>query len=168
MAALILNTACFKGNQYSLPQECFSNLQAYLDKYEALYLCDLLGAELYQLFLDELAINNPPIDPRFKVIYDAFKLDEGNCIRRSEGLKTMLTQLVYFEFVRDLAYSKTTTGVQFNMNEVSRGPEYNGYNDIEAYNEGVHNYHEIQWYICDNSTDYTEYNGQPLKFISGI
>jgi hypothetical protein len=164
----ILNSVCFKGNQYSLPQECFSKLQAYMDKYEALYLCELLGAELYELFIAELAINNPPIDPRFKVIYDAFIIDEPGCIRKSEGIKTMLTELVYFEFVRDLAYSKTTTGVQFNINEVSRGPEYNGYNDIEAYNEGVYNYHEIQWYICDNSTDYPEYNGQSLKFISGI
>ena len=164
----ILNTDCFKGNQYSLPMECFGKLQAYIDKYEAFYLCELLGAELYDLFVAELALNNPPTDARFKVIYDPFKLDESGCIRRSEGMKVMLTQLVYFEFVRDLAYSKTPTGVQFNMNEVSRGPEYNGYNDIEAFNEGVHNYQEIQWFICDNSTDYPEENTQYLNYISGI
>lgn len=164
----ILNTEYFKGNQYSLPQDCFSKLQAYIDKYEPIYLRSLLGANLYSLFLLELAANNPPTDPRFKVIYDPFNIDDNSCIRSSEGMKVMLTQLVYFEFVRDLAYSKTSTGVQFNMNEVSRGPEYNGYNDIEAFNEGVHNYQEIQWYICDNATDYPEENTQPLKFISGI
>ena len=163
----IIQIADFAGTQYSLPEQKYISYQNYLDKYEKEFLVNLLGAELYDLFISDL-VSGVPQTQRFIDIYNAFTVDDNNCIRYSEGMKVATLQYVYFYAVRDLSVKKTNTGVVFNNNEVSTGPFYSGYNIVEAYNEAIKNAKEIQWYICDNDEVYPEENVQLFKYISGI
>ena len=163
----IIQIADFAGTQYSLPEQKYISYQNYLDKYEKQFLTNLLGAELYGLFIADL-VSGVPQTQRFIDIYNAFSVDDNYCIRYSEGIKVALLQYVYFYAVRDLAVKKTNTGVVFNNNEVSTGPFYSGYNIVEAYNEAIKNAKEIQWYICDNNDIYPEENVQLFEYISGI
>ena len=163
----ILATTDFEVGEYTIPQDCYSDIQPYLDKYEKKYLIELLGCDLYALFIADLVGGVP----QTQIYLDIFnEICEDNCgtIQRSEGMKTMLIELVYFYLVRDLAVKKSTVGVGFNVNEVTEGPTYSGFNIVEAFNEGVKNYNVIQWYMSDNHTDYPDRNGICLGPISGI
>jgi len=163
----IIQISDFKDNEYSLPTKKYGDYQSYLDKYEKKFLVDLLGAELYGLFIADL-VSGVPQTQRFIDIYDPFDIDDDSCVRRSEGMKLATMQYVYFYAVRDSPVKKTNTGVVFNDNENSTGPSYSGFNIVEAYNESVKNAKEIQWYICDNDEDYPEENVQLFEYISGI
>lgn len=163
----IIQIADFAGTQYDLPEQKYLSYQNYLDKYEKEYLVKLLGADLYGLFIADLS-GGVPQTQRFIDIYNAFDIDDNNCLHRSEGLKTAVIQYVYFFAVRDLSVKKTNTGVVFNSNENSTGPVYSGYNIVEAYNEAITNAKEIQWYICENDVDYPEENMQLFVYSSGI
>ena len=163
----IIEIADFAGTQYSLTEQKYISYQNYLDKYEKRFLVNLLGADLYDLFIADL-VSGVPQTQRFIDIYDAFAIDDNNSVRYSEGMKVAALQYVYFYAVRDLSVKKTNTGVVFNNNEVSTGPFYSGYNIVEAYNEAIKNAKEIQWYICDNDELYPEENVQLFKYISGI
>lgn len=166
--SIVVNTD-FVG-EYSVSKTCFNDLDKYITKYEEYYLCNLLGAELYALFITDLTATSPqiPQTARFLDIFNSFKIDDNSCLRSSEGIRNMLVQFIYFQFIRDSNYKKTATGVVLSNPEVATMSPYLGYNLVEAYNEGVHNYKEIQWYICDNDTDYPEENIQHLNSISGI
>lgn len=153
--------------EYELPINCFSQIDTYIDKYEQVYLCDMLGADLYSLFIADL-VGGVPVDPLYLAIFNPFKIDESGCIRISEGIKATLVQFIYFHAVRDLGVKKSIGGTTKYQNEVSSESMYSGFNIVESYNEGVDNYSTIQWYICDNPTDYPEYNGQPKCYASGI
>lgn len=165
----ILALTDFEVGEYMIPGDCYSEakFQTYLDKYEKRYLIELLGCDLYALFIADLVAGVPQTQI-YLDIYNEICEDNNNTIQRSEGMKTMLIELVYFYLVRDLAVKKSTVGVGFNVNEVTEGPTYSGFNIVEAFNEGARNYNVIQWYICDNSADYPDYNGIYLAPISGI
>ena len=164
----IIQIADFAGTQYSLPELKYGSYQNYLDKYEKEFLVNLLGADLYNLFIADLDGNGVPQTQRFINIYNSFEIDDDSCVRYSEGMKIATIQYVYFYAVRDLAVKKTNTGVVFNDNENSNGPSYLGFNIVEAYNEAVKNAYEIQWYICDNDEVYPEENVQTFNYSSGI
>lgn len=145
-------------------------LQAYIDRYEKHYLIQLLGAELYDLFIADLTATSPqvPQSTRFLDIFNEFSIDDNDCVRRSEGMRVMLKQFIYFHFVRDSSRFKTSVGVVQNQGDVSTNTPYDGYNLVESYNQGVTNATEIQWFICDNDEDYPEENMQLFELTSGI
>lgn len=155
--------------EYKISQSCFSELDTYIEKFEKEYLCQLLGAELYDLFVADLTIATPqvPQATRFLDIFNAFNIDDSTCVRKSEGMRVMLKQFIYFHYMRDSNFQQTPTGVTRNVQELGEILPYNGWNLVRSFNEGVENYKEIQWYICDNMEDYTEENTQKLEFISG-
>jgi hypothetical protein len=163
----IIQLTDFESGEYTIPQDCYSDIQPYLDKYEKKYLIELLGCELYDLFIADL-VGGVPQTQIYIDIYNEICEDEGSSIVRSEGMKTMLIELVYFYIVRDLAVKKSSSGVGFNVNEVTEGPTYSGFNIVESFNEGVKNYNVIQWYMSDNHNDYPTRNGVCLGPISGI
>ncbi len=156
----------FGNGEYIVPQNCFDNIQPYIDKYEKHYLLRLLGADLYDLFIADL-VSGVPVDPIYLSLFNEFRIDETGCIRISEGIKQMLIQFCYFHIIRDLGVKKGIGGVGKYKNEVSE-VGYNGFNIVEAYNEGVDNWRAIQWFICENDADYPEYNGEFIKYASGI
>ena len=166
----IVQSSDFTG-EYKISTDKFSNLTAYIDKFEKFYLVRLLGADLYDLFIADLTVSTPqvPQTSPYTEIYAPFHTDDNGCLRISEGMVKMLVQFIYFHYLRDNLNKKTTSGVVQNMNENSTEKGYTGFNLVQSYNEGVENYQEIEWYICDNETDdYPTYNGVTLDYTSGI
>lgn len=165
----IISLADFQDGAYTIPQDSYIQAaqQSYLDKYEKKYLIELLGVALYDLVIADL-VAGVPATPIYLALYDPFYIDSNSSIKYSEGMKAMLIQLVYFYLVRDLPVKKSSSGVGFNVNEVTNGPSYSGFNIVESFNEGVDNYAAIQWYIRDNATDYPSEPRQHLNYISGI
>ena len=80
----------------------------------------------------------------------------------------MLVEFIYFHILRDLPNQKRLSGNVRLKSETGEPQPYNGTNLIPAYNQAVENYHNIQWYICDNSTDYPDYNGRIQSKASHI
>jgi hypothetical protein len=164
--AEILAPDDFGSGEYKIPQNCFDSVQNYIDKYEKLYLTKVLGAELYDLFVADLD-SGIPVDPIYYSLYDSFSVDETGCIRIYEGMKEMLKQFCYFHIIRDLGVKKGIGGVGKYQDEVA-STGYNGFNIVEAYNEAIDNAYAVQWFICENDTDYPTYNGQVFRYSSGI
>ena len=165
--SIVVNTD-FKG-EYNVSKNCYDQIDFYIEKYEKKYLLKLLGAELYDLFIADLTVNDPqiPQTQRFIDIFDAFQIDESNCVIESEGIRKMLTQLIYFHYVRENQVINTAGGTVSNAVELGLSASFMG-NIVQAYNEGVDNSHSIQWFICDNPTVYPEENIQLLENTSGI
>ena len=156
--------------EYKVSTKCHNDLQVYIDKFEKEYLIKLLGCSLYDLFIADLTANTPqvPQAQRFINIFDAFCIDEDCDIVRSEGIKQMLVQFIYFHYMRDQLNTKLVSGVARSLSETSDHIGYNGFNLIQSYNEGISNAWAIQWYICENETDYPEENTQAFYLMSLI
>lgn len=153
-------------------------IQAYIDRYEVRYLTDLLGCDLYDLFVADLTPAAPPILPTsvpqdaiFLSIFNAFCDDDGNTngIQHvSEGMLEMLKFFIMFEYAKDNQYDFAMTGATKNTFSNAEVFQLNGTNAIDNYNIGIKTYQEIQWFICDNSVDYPLYNGIPKEDTSWL
>jgi len=133
-------------------------LQSYIDSVEPSVLRDLLGCELYDLFIADL-VSGVPQSARFTAIFNAFNLDDGDCQYRSLGIKEMLKGFVYYSYVRDSDYFNTISGNVKNNFANSTGTRGVQYGLDERYNVSLDTYDTIQWYINENITNYPEYNG---------
>lgn len=162
---LYVNSSQFAG-QEKLAQDKFSvsDLDLYIDKYEVRYLQDLLGCKLYEDFATDFAITGvSPTAPKFQEIWNYICLDDGLCgIRRSEGIKDMLIDFIYFEYLRDSKTKVNIGGVNKNIQANSEEAPYHITNIYTNYNQAIESYDTIQWIICDNPNNYdwTDYNGQ--------
>tara|TARA_R110000744_G_scaffold148351_2_gene261395 strand:- start:11112 stop:11612 length:501 start_codon:yes stop_codon:yes gene_type:complete len=165
--SIVVNTD-FTG-EYKVAKTCYDQIDFYIEKYERKYLLGLLGAELYTLFVADLTATNPqiPQTTRFLDIFNSIQLDEGSCIITSEGIRKMLTQLIYFHYVRENQVENTAGGTVRNAVELGTNASFMG-NEVQAHNEGVRNSHAIQWVINDKSDIYPEENMQFLEYTSGI
>jgi hypothetical protein len=142
-------------------------LQEYIDKFEVDYLQDLLGCELYDLFVADL-LNGVPQTQIYIDIYEPFCKDD-NCGRwRSEGIVKMVEKFIFWKYTRDQKVKNTNTGNIVNSNEVSREAEFSESRIYTVYNEGICSYDAIQWYICDNLTDYPTFKGIIKKKTSWL
>lgn len=158
----------FKG-EYNVSKTCYDQLSFYIEKYEKYYLLKLLGAELYDLFIADLTVTDPqvPQTQRFIDVFDAFNIDESNCVVQSEGIRVMLTQFIYFHYVRENQVENTANGTVGNNTELGTPKPYFG-NIVQVYNQAIDNSSTIQWYIYDNNSTYPEENIQILPYMSGI
>lgn len=159
MGLLIAKTD-FTG-KYKVAQNSYTDIDSYIEKYEEIYLAELLGADLFALFkADVNPTTKQPVTAIYLNIYNSFKTDEGNCLIVSEGMKKMILGFIYFEYVRDEKFKATMSGIVVSANEVSRESGFTEFNLYSRYNESIDTYDSIQWYICKNKTSYTEFNGQ--------
>ena len=149
-----------------------NDLQEYIDNGEPEKLRDLLGCELYDLFIADFAITGTePTEQRFKDIFDPFCMDDGNTNglqHRSEGMKAMLKGFVYNEYVKDTDFANVISGNvknNFSNSAQARSVEYG---ITERYNRSVCTYQEIQWFIRDNSSTYPEFNGICKDVVSWL
>lgn len=164
--AILIQTSDFTG-KYSIAQNSFTPLQSYINKYEKEYLVDLLGVELYDLFAADVT-SYAPVTPIYQSIYNPFKQDYNKCIVYSVGMKEMLLGFIYFEYMRDQKIKNTITGAVVNANENARESGFSEFNLFSKYNEGIHTYEAIQWFINENKTDYPTYNGKCKKLMYWI
>ena len=163
-------------------------LDAFIARFEKKYLVDLLGYELYLLFVADLnGTTSLPESARFTVIYNElyfentssifypvdlayqsrdYKDDLRESIRTtepslSEGFSLMLKGFLYFEFLKEYGLKATPNGVVENSNEnttMAPGSKLIGLIE-ERYNEAVKSYKVIQNYIKANAATYPEFKG---------
>lgn len=157
--------------QYKISTGRFSanDLQLYIDKFTKQYLLELFGKEFYDLFEADLDMSNPqvPQTQRFLDIYNEFFLDNTLCNYKSDGIRKMLVKLIYFHFKRDEPNFGTVTGQIRNENENATNLVYNGYNLVEAYNEGITDYLAIQHFMLWNTEIYEEVISTHQEKING-
>lgn len=165
---LIVQTTDFTG-KYAIPQNSFSDLDSFIDKYEKSYLQDLLGAALCVLFLADLDIlDTAPTNPIYTKIFAAFAEDSNGLVIKSEGMKVMLLGFIYWEWVREQKVKQTIGGAVVNSSEVSREASGVESNTFSRYNAGIETYTAIQWWIIEHSSDYPDFNGQQKKIASWL
>lgn len=145
-------------------------LQPYIDKYVPFYLAKLLGATLSNDLITDIGAGSSPTDPTLLLIWQSFQID-GTCgeIHISEGIKAYLLGLVYWHFMTDK---------RVNVNPVSGTSSAKTENSINRHipepqiysrwNESVDTMKAIHWYICQNSSDYPDFNGQSLLYNSAF
>jgi hypothetical protein len=78
-------------------------INGYIDLYTNRLLAELLGVDLYNLFVADLdPITFVPQDPVYLAIYNAFMHEGGNCnIIISDGMVDMIKGFIYFEYLKD-------------------------------------------------------------------
>ena len=141
-------------------------LDDYISAYEKKYLVALLGVELYDLFAADLN-NQVPQTAIYTSIFNEFYIDDSTCVFHSEGMKKMLLGLIFFQYVRDQDVKNTVSGTVRNQSELAvQIPAFNSV--VLRWNQSIDTFRNIQWYICDNETDYPTYNGQSIDYTSGI
>lgn len=155
---LIVVKGDFTG-KYAISQNTYSTLDNYIAKYEELYLIELLGVELFELFKASVTAH-VPASGIYKTIFDPIREDDGDCIRISEGIKEMLLGFIYFEYMRDLPYAATPSGIVAGQSENNRETSGEENNIYGRYNISIKSYKTIQWYIGEHSSDYPDFNGK--------
>jgi hypothetical protein len=158
---LLISKSDFTG-KFQLGKTNFDSIDAYIARYEEPLLIELLGVTLFNLFKTDLLISPPiPTNPIYLAIYNSIRVDdEGNCppIRVNNGMKSMLIGLIWFEYLRDLKIKMTAAGAAIDEVEVSTLAATDFM--YQRYNEAVHDWNVIEWYIGENEIDYPDYNGQ--------
>jgi len=140
----MISQANFVG-KYQVAVNNFTQLTPYITRYEPKLINELFGAEL------AIDFNADPDDD----IWDDVKAI-------GFGLESLLTGMVYFQYVRDLPFRVTNMGVVYNMDE-------NSMNVIPAltlrqrYNECVNDWNEMAKYLRDN---FENYKGIKKKYIT--
>lgn len=161
---------------YDLPTDAYSEvvLQGVIDEFEDKYLVQLLGAELYNLFIADYDAENPTAnafsEPRFEVIFEPFAIDDNCGILDSSGIVKMLLGFIWFEYARDSNVKQNIGG--FYKNEQANGIEA-PMNETKIYqveNKSINIYRIIQYYICLNpqNYDYDLFNGQIKDYNSEL
>lgn len=149
------------------------DLQTVIDDVEKTALQSLLGCELYDLFVAAWdAKPTPPLPVIYQKIYDSFcEVGESECCNSqviSKGMKDMLMNLIYFEFVRNQQFQNRTTGTKKTEQENSSNVFPNDFGLFTIYNFGINTYQAIQWYINAHIIDYPTYKGQCKELMSWI
>lgn len=166
----------FKG-QYTIPSDKFSKLelQIYIDKYEVLYLQNLLGCEMYEDFNSDYVVPSGPTQPKYIAIWNSFCKDNKmisydywngssmSCPRQiiSDGMREMLLGFIYWEYVGKNNVKLNIGGTYSNDQDNGTAVGLNASNVYDNYNQAIGTYSAIQWCICNNpdNYDYSLYNG---------
>lgn len=168
---LIVNASDFGKGKHELSNGTFqaAAIDAYIEKYEAQYLADLLGADLSSDFINDLT-GGAPTAARFVKIFDPLFVDRPACVIKSEGIKEMLKGFIYFEYAKDLTNKMTPQGNTLPANENADRATTLYTTFYNRYNEAVRSFRTIQQYICLNPEgfDYDKFNGNPKQFATWL
>lgn len=180
---MFITTADFvEDYQISLDDFREDRLTKYISVWESKYLQDLLGVELYDLFVASIVASLPT--GIYLTIYNALAFDDthggvytggilsggmeiSNKIVRSEGIKEMLKGFIFYEYTRDQPVFNTVTGNVQNVNENSINLNAVKAGICEKYNKAIVSYNAIQVYIKDHLSHYSTFNGvkkEPIYF----
>jgi len=154
---------------YKVPDDALQTalVQEVIDIWEAKYLNYLLGCDLATLFLANLE-NGVPQDAIYLALYNAFCTDDNERIIESDGMKTMLKGLIWGHIAEQFDTTLSTAGIKKNDSANSENAGLQVSKMYNLFNAQVNSYRAIQWYICENSSDYPVYNGQPIKLASWL
>ena len=157
-------------NRFGISQNKYdtNDLQAYIEDFEKQYLIDLLGKDLYDLFIADL-VGGVPQDARFLAIYNEIYLSNDSACKNestiSRGMPEMLKSFVFFEYTREQQIKNTITGNVKASNENSVIVANSASRMMKLYNKGVDSYSVIAEYIVDNEATYPEYDGTLKEYI---
>jgi len=178
-------TATYFTGYYRISQDAQVNtiLSEYITKFEKKYLVDLLGYDLYQLFIADFS-GGVPQTAIYETIYNELNYDPDSsdstfipsqynmsnyaCNFRSGevvptlslGMSEMLKGFVFFHFVSDMNLQVSPTGVISNKNENAEVFAGKTLEFIEArYNESIDSYKVIRRYLQDNLSVYPTFKG---------
>lgn len=134
----------------------------YIDLYTNRLLAELMGVELYDLFVADLdPVTFLPVDPIYVKIYNPFMHQDANCcVMISDGMVDMIKGFIYFMYLKDQINQVWVSGNVAPIGENSKDISTLSQQIYTRYNQGVFTYHAIQQYMCDNSSDYPKYKGQ--------
>jgi hypothetical protein len=155
----IVQISDFKG-LYAVSQNSFNtgDLQSCIDKYEIIYLRDLLGVTLGNSFYADITTPySPPVSANNIILFNELFSDEP--LIKSLGIKQMLVSFIYFEFTRNGTSKNTITGNVIQQNEVSIQSKWGETSINQVYNESICTYNYIQEYINYNYTTYPTFAG---------
>jgi len=139
-----------------------TNIQSYIDRYEDIYLTELLGVKLYNLFIADL-VSNVPVTAKYTKIFNAFKEELDIRLIISKGMKDMLVGFIYFEYMKDSITQTTPIGVVKQQSENST--PISAHSPIYLrYNESVKTYRAIQDYIMQNLSTYPLFRGYTKQY----
>lgn len=144
-----------------------ATLQDYIDKWERNYLLELLGGELYDLFIADL-VGGIPQTARFVAIYDEFYETIYGEQMNSEGMIEMLKGLIYFEYVRDGFNTQMTTGIKKSKGENTDFVNMQGHDLYTRFNNAGETFEAIRAKLCNESDTYPEYDGKQFEFIINL
>lgn len=165
MSLLGITYTDFGKGKYELHSGMYqqTTINEYIDKYERQYLVKLLGADLFNLFVADL-VNGVPQTTKYLKIYNPFEYDDALCwITISEGMVNMIKGFIYFQYLKDQTNQVAVSGNVRPLGENSENVSTLNTMIYTRYNESVKTYKAIQRYICDNSSDYLDYNGIGLR-----
>jgi len=170
MSILNITYADFGKGKYELHKGMYEQqkINEYIDKYERLYLIQLLGGQLFNDFVADLNAG-VPVSPEYLAIYYAFVYD-GNCcgVVISDGMVEMIKGFIYFEYLKDQINQVWVSGVVAPTGENSNNVSTLNQQIYTRYNDAVRIYRAIQRYICDNSSEYPNFNGVSKAFTHWI
>lgn len=158
---ITINNVDFKGKfELTLGEFTSQKLTDYIGRYQNEFTIELLGVELYDLYVANSG------NPEFVIIEDPL-IFQSNCgkIYKSLGMKDMLLGFIYFMYGRDLPTQQTVTGAVKQSNENSMPPSNVNALLWQRYNESVQSYEAIQSYIRENIDTYPTFRGMRNQAI---
>jgi hypothetical protein len=145
-------------NKYETTQNEFdqAKLTSYITRYETITLIELLGKELYDLYVTGVAGG----DPIYEQLRDAFtvQLDSGT-ILDSRGVDDIILGVVYFYYHRDNYTQQSINGGVKNTGENSENVSVFVSNIQARWDEAIGSYQAIQEYILENDSVYPTFLG---------
>ena len=178
---LIIGLDDFKAGKCAISTNMYTlkDLNDYIIRNESKYLQELLGVDLYELFIADLQ-NGVPQDPKFVKIFNPFAfndhsktvmfagyLKESHLVR-SEGMTEMLRAFIYSEYTKEQNFKNTISGNTQDEVEVATLQSAMNNGLQEKYNNAVSNYDAIQTYICRHIDDYPEFCGIVKNYLTII
>jgi hypothetical protein len=158
---ITINNTDFYGKfELTIGEFTGQKLTDYINRYQNEFTIELLGVELYDLYLANST------DPEFVIIEDPL-IFQSNCgkIYKSQGMKDMLKGFIFFMYGRDLPTQQTVTGAVKQSSENSMHPSNVNALLWQRYNESVTSYEAIQAYIRENSDVYPTFRGMKNESI---
>jgi ribosomal protein S16 len=168
----IISISNFTGNYKIVTTDVNSSKQERLieniNTYERIILTDMLGYDLYKLFINDL-VDGVPQSQRFIDIFGELCLNDMNLPSRycySISMKEILKRMIYFYHTREMPVQATSNG---NVNhEVSISKIDTSIKAVISFNEAVNMYHVVQNYCKKNHLIYPEFKGTRAYYQSAI
>jgi hypothetical protein len=156
---LLIKNSDFVGT-YEVPQTMNSKLDSYIARYETLYLKKILGVDLFTLFEADIT-NYVPTTPIYEAIFEPLSVDYICDTYYSEGLKSVLLNMITWDFCKDFPKVNSQVGQVVNSNENSIITDFSRLYKI--YNDSVESIQAIQVYIYLNKENYPDFKGEKFK-----
>lgn len=153
--------------KYKLDKSINDNIDAYILEYEETILRNLLGNELFSLFLEDVdAETKKPESQIYLDIYNPLYFEENYTVYESNGMVKMLLGFIYFEYVRDIQVTVSTAGSKQLQSETAIAVEAR--HSVQRYNKSIDYYTAIQEYCYKNREVYPTFRGTYRDYTSSL